>query len=45
VFTDEQYLERDPPSGPTGSTGMVMFVVVASMIGAVFAVPKIMEKF
>jgi hypothetical protein len=45
VFTDEQYLEHDPPSGPTGSTGMVMFVVVASMIGAVFAVPKIMEKF
>jgi len=45
VFADEQYLEHEPPSGPTGSTGMVMFVVVASMIGAVFAVPKIMEKF
>ena len=45
VYEDSQYLEHDPPSGPTGSTGMVMFVVVASMIGAVFAAPKLMEKF
>lgn len=45
VFTDEQYLEREPASGPTGSTGTVMFVLVATLIGSVFAAPKILEKF